>query len=380
MFRHLAATLLLLPFVQGVSAQEDERIEAFNLAWASYLEAAQSGEAGPTIEAAREVLDIGTTLLPADDERIAVLTQNYGSALLADEQNKLAREQLELALSLYEAKYGKNSMELITVLGELADANGGVGEASRQMRFYKRALRITVDHHGDSSPEYGALAFRAARNIYVQSHSPIGKKYMEAAQKIFLTEFGASDVRVGLTHFYLGKMRFSQRQYKQAATNLEAALPSFEGDSVEKKSLRLVTRALLVQAYETHGKSDLATPHCIAIGSESQFSPDQDYKPIFRLAPQYPGDLLVRGIEGYVDVSFTIDENGFVQDPVVFDSEPGRIRDIRADASFGRTKHSSFEKAALDVVERFRYAPRFVDGEAVAVDGVKTRISFELVD
>ena len=38
----------------------------------------------------------------------------------------------------------------------------------------------------------------------------------------------------------------------------------------------------------------------------------------------------------------------------------------------------SFEKEALAAVERFRYAPRFEDGEPVAVEGVKTRITFEI--
>ena len=43
-----------------------------------------------------------------------------------------------------------------------------------------------------------------------------------------------------------------------------------------------------------------------------------------------------------------------------------------------RSRPSDFDKAAIDAVKRFRYAPRFVDGEAVATEDVKTRISFAL--
>ena len=376
----LFATFLLMLIVQGVSAQDPDQSNAFNSAWNEYVEAVQSGQNEPAIEAARKVLGIGKDIFSANDERIAVLTQNYGSALLAGEQKKKAREQLELALDLIEAQHGEDSTKLISVLGELADASGGVGDDFKQMKFYKRALKITADEYGDSSQEYGALAFRAARNVYEQSHSQIGKKYMEAAQEIFLAEFGEADPRVGMAYLYLGKMRFSKRQYKQAAGQLEAALPSFGGESPDEKSIRLITRALLVQSYESWGKSELATPHCVAIGSESQIDPDQDYKPIFRIAPQYPGELLVRGVEGFVDFEFTIDENGFVQNPVVIASVPDRLRDRGGLVGNVRKDDLSFDAAATDAIERFRYAPRFVDGEAVPVDGVKTRISFQLVD
>ncbi len=37
-----------------------------------------------------------------------------------------------------------------------------------------------------------------------------------------------------------------------------------------------------------------------------------------------------------------------------------------------------FENAALDAVEQFRYAPQFEGGEAVAVSGIKTRITSDL--
>ena len=266
------------------------------------------------------------------------------------------------------------------VLSELADSSGGAGNEHEQLKLYKRALGITADEYGDTSLEYATLAFRAGRNVYEQSYSLIGRKYMRAAHEIFAAEFGAVDPRVGLTNFYLGKMKFSRGQYKHATKYLEAALPSMGGESDNMKSLRLVTRALLVQAYESWGKSDLATPHCVAIGAESQFSPNQDYKPIFRLAPQYPGELLARGVEGFVEFEFTIDEKGFVQNPTIIRSTRDNTRDSRSVKRLGSRTELSFEAAASEAIKRFRYAPRFVEGEAVAVDSVKTRISFKLVE
>ena len=86
-----------------------------------------------------------------------------------------------------------------------------------------------------------------------------------------------------------------------------------------------------------------------------------DYLPIVRVAPVYPARALSRGIEGYVDMSFTVTTTGTVKDPVVVFSTS-----------------SLFERAAIRAVLKFKYKPRVVDGVPVEVPGVKTRISFQI--
>ena len=88
-----------------------------------------------------------------------------------------------------------------------------------------------------------------------------------------------------------------------------------------------------------------------------------DYLPIVRVAPVYPSRALSRGLEGFVDMSFTVTTTGSVKDPIVLQSTS-----------------SLFERAATQVVLKFKYKPRVVDGVPVEVPGVKTRISFELED
>ena len=86
-----------------------------------------------------------------------------------------------------------------------------------------------------------------------------------------------------------------------------------------------------------------------------------DYLPIVRVAPVYPARALSRGIEGYVDMSFTVTTTGTVRDPIVVFSTS-----------------SLFERAATRAVLKFKYKPRVVDGVPVDVSGVKTRISFQI--
>jgi protein TonB len=88
-----------------------------------------------------------------------------------------------------------------------------------------------------------------------------------------------------------------------------------------------------------------------------------DYLPIVRVAPVYPSRALSRGLEGFVDMSFTVTTTGSVKDPIVLQSTS-----------------SLFERAATQAVLKFKYKPRVVDGIPVEVPGVKTRISFELED
>ena len=88
-----------------------------------------------------------------------------------------------------------------------------------------------------------------------------------------------------------------------------------------------------------------------------------DYLPIVRVAPVYPARALSRGLEGYVDLSFTVTTAGTVRDPVVIFSTS-----------------SLFERAALRAVLKFKYKPRVVDGVPVDVPNVKTRITFKIED
>jgi protein TonB len=88
-----------------------------------------------------------------------------------------------------------------------------------------------------------------------------------------------------------------------------------------------------------------------------------DYLPIVRVAPVYPSRALSRGLEGFVDMSFTVTATGTVINPIVLQSTS-----------------SLFERAATRAVLKFKYKPRVVDGIPVEVSGVKTRITFELED
>lgn len=86
-----------------------------------------------------------------------------------------------------------------------------------------------------------------------------------------------------------------------------------------------------------------------------------DVIPIVRIAPQYPREALVQGIQGWVRVEFTINEDGTVSNPTVIDAEPRR----------------TFNRAALRAILRWKFKPRIIDGVAVKRQAEQT-IDFKL--
>jgi protein TonB len=108
------------------------------------------------------------------------------------------------------------------------------------------------------------------------------------------------------------------------------------------------------------------TPVVDARGAMSRMSmsagSDRDVIPLVRIAPDYPPRALSRGLEGWVQVQFTITATGTVKDAVVVNAEPKNI----------------FDEAALKAIARWRYNPRVDAGVAVERVGVQTIIRFQL--
>jgi protein TonB len=103
--------------------------------------------------------------------------------------------------------------------------------------------------------------------------------------------------------------------------------------------------------------NDISLDGGLALGSG-----DGEYLPIVKVTPVYPRRALQRGIQGFVIVEFTVNKVGAVTNPVVVQAEPEGI----------------FDQAAMDAAKKFKYKPRVVNGEAIAVAGVQNRITFKI--
>jgi len=369
----LAAALILGLFGTPASAQDPEKVLAFNEAWGVYAEAAQSGDVSAAIRASKNVLDRGRAIFPDSDERIALLTRNHGAALLAGGDKEAASEHLKDALNRYEDIYGNSSVKLIPVLVEYADANSEPFRPADQLRIYKRALKIVASQYGSDSPEYAELSFRTGKNSYELSRAGWAEKYVRKACDLFEKHYGVPDRRTGMCNVTLGQTQMSDGFFTQSVPYFEKALIPFTDDTDADRSYRVKIRSLLVHSFEESGKQDRATEQLRAIGEDMQDMPEIAMVPIYQVRPEYPEQLRAQGIEGQVVLKLTVDESGFVQDVVVDETiaiENGR----RATGS----EFKSFDRQAVAAVKRYRYAPRYSSGQPQKTSDVTAKITFAL--
>lgn len=95
-----------------------------------------------------------------------------------------------------------------------------------------------------------------------------------------------------------------------------------------------------------------------------QLRPDGDPVPLVRVNPDYPPRALARGIEGWVQVQFSVTATGTVREATVVASEPRNV----------------FDQAALRAVTRWRYNPMIENGRPVERIGLQTVFRFELTN
>ena len=86
--------------------------------------------------------------------------------------------------------------------------------------------------------------------------------------------------------------------------------------------------------------------------------------PIIKFPPEYPQRELMRNVEGFVLLQFTITVAGTVENIEVLNADPP----------------GAFETAASRALSRWKYQPKMVDGNPVAQPKMQEVFRFEIVD
>lgn len=89
---------------------------------------------------------------------------------------------------------------------------------------------------------------------------------------------------------------------------------------------------------------------------------DGDATPIVRIEPKYPIQAARDGKEGFVILSFTINEIGGVEDVDVIEADPRRV----------------FDKEAKRALRKWKYKPKVVDGKAMRQTGLTVQLDFKM--
>ncbi|WP_163932435.1 energy transducer TonB [Paraferrimonas sp. SM1919] len=108
----------------------------------------------------------------------------------------------------------------------------------------------------------------------------------------------------------------------------------------------------------------VATPIIPTTLNPSEAGINKQATPVFRIEPQYPIKALSRGIEGYVDLYFDVDQLGQTHNIRVIAAKPKRV----------------FDSAAIKALKKWRYQPQMIEGKPIAQSGLQVRLEFNLND
>lgn len=324
-----------------------DRLQDFNVAYHAYREAMAAGRYDAALEPAAQARELGESLYADDLPRMATLVFNHGFVLGKLKRHDEASPILKRARKLMGEAFGENAKGMLNVEMALL----GSAPPSGIRHYMEESAKLARMHHDGNSKLMADIKLQGALRLWGRDATSLLREAAEGYQ-------AAGDMSgYAVAQFWIGKKHFVRREYPRVPKPLNAAIEALP----ERHQLALMARAHLVEVYEELGQSEKATEHCLAIGRTRPWTGNEDFKPLFKRPPDYPRSALIRNQGGMVLLEFTVDEMGFVKNPKIVESNGGK----------------AFHGPALEAAEKFRYAPRFVDGEAVAVPEVRNRIIFE---
>ncbi|QKE65548.1 TonB family protein [Aquipseudomonas campi] len=134
-----------------------------------------------------------------------------------------------------------------------------------------------------------------------------------------------------------------------------------EQQRIEQQRLEQQRREAEAQAQQQRLAEQQAQAAERARQVEAAAAASRQYLPIAKDAPDYPERALDKGIQGDCTVSYRVNPQGRVENPQV-------VGDC----------HPLFIRPSLSAAKSFRYQPRIVDGQAVAVEGVKNTFHYRI--
>lgn len=358
------ATIVQLPIPAVVLADGD--VEAFKAAYGRYQIALEANDIKAASDAAAQALQLGKVVYPGGSPSLLALYVNHGDLLIDQQRYNEAIPLLQGAVTSFGKQYGKKDGRLIFALWSLAEANGNAGKHDIAVKQLTRLSGMVKKANGADSRVFADVQQLLGQQSYFSpSHYKKARRHLADAYEIYNTLYGDSVYKTGLAALWLGKAELLEKRRRgQAEQHFLEALKIFEASTPPGHHLRVAAHDLLVHIYEDTERSEQATEHLVTIAHMWPRTEIDGNLPLYKKSTNYPRAAARLEKEGWVLVEFTVTARGTVVNPTIVESEGGE----------------DFERAALDAIEAYRYAPAVLDGQVIATDGVRNKVTFKMAD
>ena len=355
-----------LSFTTALAADSDQA--KLKEVYSQYKSLFDQGKYSTSLPYAKQAMELGKAVSGANSKTAATLSHNYGINLLNAHKAKQACSVLSDTIALYKEVYGSQAPELIGLYTDYGAARLKENYKSTWYKEHDQAFSIARKVYGNDSGDYGFLLVTLG-HLEIVNQAPNGEQRIKRGYKI-LKNLDSPHPDMYLAEFYMGKLELGYRHYKDARKHLENSLRLLNEDN-SNPDFEQSVRAFLVEALENLGESELATEHLLAIGRQQAEAGIANLKPLFIKKPEFPRNAIRQQTgtninvnrEGMVTLQFDVDERGFTRN----------IEVVLLDGPDG------YAKPAIEAVEKFRFAPRFVNGKPEEVRFVNFTFNFLLL-
>jgi len=245
-----------------------------------------------------------------------------------------------------------------------------MGHTAVQQRNFNDADRILTEMHGMSAPQATIASLQReltlARNQQA-AQKPDLPQYLELAQSR-LAQGKLTEPENDSALFYVNQLRttdpknsgLAQIIVALQAQILDRARSSLDGGDMERTEALAQMAAGLGASSDLDALNDRVRQKKAAGGGALQL-PEQSLTRINKLEVQYPARALQTGVEGWVELGYTVGPDGAVTNVKVLNATPPKV----------------FETSAAKAVSRLRYQPVVQGGKPIAV-GTQVRIVYRV--
>jgi TonB family protein len=356
-----AASLAL--FSLSINANTDN----FTPAYHSYVAAVQSDlDESELALMAQDLVDLSATTFGEQHQNTINLIVSTANHFRNAKQFDEASKWYDKAIGLYDKTGQKDTEDYMLLLTDML--------SNRQLFIFIDREKISSDllplleHYFDNADSIESIVTSLRTLISISKNGAFnnsGRKLGRLSSQII----ERAESELPATNYTLIEAQFIHAQVLKATKREEDAIEYFEKVvNVTDNSLNythpfeLASHAQLVDLYESIGESEAATEHCLAIGRMKPWNDELDPVPLYRMNPEYPSYEARRGKDGSVTMQFDISPFGFVENVVVVEYEGG----------------AGFKREALNALEKWRYAPKFVDGKPVTAEKQMVQLDFTL--